>query len=279
VKVCANQRLARSGLGCGAYRSCRAPDLAMASLDSHSSSIKRDLDLRHIADQEQLAKSEARHQADLVALEEAKARTASLEPKTEEEPIRLAVEPFIKSLDDAYPYAEERPGYLIDIGLAHRAFAVLSIQNEGRRDLRKVIARCSLVGSGELIPCFWSGSADGKFAQGGRVSEDLDVWHTRLLVIAWVYEKDKLWTRLPADSASLFSIVHLKERDLAQRIGEVRAISPAGEHLDLGAKVEVAVSFGAEEFRQTEHFLLSFNFEGPTVTPMPPADPPRSTAL
>jgi hypothetical protein len=181
----------------------------------------------------------------------------------------LAIEPSIEGLSYAYPAEPGRSHNLISAGLAHRGFAILTIRNEGRRDLRKVVARCSVTESGVNVPCFWSSTADGRFTVGGGESADLDVWHARVLVIAQVFRVERLWTRLSADPDNLFHPVAIREKELAHRIGESRIVSPAGERLDLAGKAELTVNFGAADFRHTERFLLSFDAEGPTLSRAP----------
>jgi len=191
-------------------------------------------------------------------------REIAMVPESDLTPV-LAVDPRIDSLAYAYPLGQS--GYLISAGFLNRDFAVLAIRNEGRQDLHKVVARCSLTDT--EMPCFWSSSEDGKFALGGSVSADLDVWHQRVLVIAQVFKEMKLWARLPADPANLFHPPAIREKEVAEWTGEARVISPAGERLDLGGKAMLTVNFGAGSFRHTERFLLSFDSDGPTITREP----------
>jgi len=181
---------------------------------------------------------------------------------------RLRVDPMMNSPSDLYPRQPGRGTQLIDSALRKRAFAILKVRNEGKRDLHRVVPVCVVKGSNPEItlPCFWAKDQDGSFSPGGGPSADLSVWHVRVLVIAQVFGEEKLWARLPVDQANLMPMPAFRDRGIAERIGDARLISLAGERLDLGETLQVTVSFRAERFRQTELLLLSFGADGPTIS-------------
>jgi hypothetical protein len=119
------------------------------------------------------------------------------------------------------------------------------------------------------LPCFWAKDQDGDFSLGGGPSADLCVWHVRVLVIGQVFGVEKLWARLPANQANLMPMPAFRDNVLAERLGDARVISPAGERLDLGERAEVMVRFWAERFNQAERFLLAFDAGDPTISRMP----------
>lgn len=181
---------------------------------------------------------------------------------------KLFIEPSIAHLSHLY----DQPGRsvaMIESGLLKREFAVLKVQNRGKMDLHRVVPVCTLAsGSDSVIklPCFWAKEEDGKFSLGGSPSADLSVWHVRVLVIGQVFGAEKLWARLPASQTDLLLIPAFRDKGLAEKIGDARVVSPAGERLDLGETAEVTVRFHAERFYRSERFLLSFNVDGPTIS-------------
>jgi hypothetical protein len=177
---------------------------------------------------------------------------------------RLSVEASVEDL--AYAYPLQWPGALLDAGFRKRGFATLRVRNVWKRDLHRIVARCTLAGSDIEVPCFWAKEQDGKFAPGGGPSADLGVWHTRVLLIAQVFGAEKLWARLPAEPSDIFHTGGSRDKALAERIGEARVTSRAGESLDLKNKVDLVVRFRAEGLSQEDAFRLSFDAEGPAIS-------------
>jgi hypothetical protein len=192
-----------------------------------------------------------------------KAPTRGHEEPTPPAPESLQISPKITYLTRSYP--EISPTELLEIGFLGRAYAVLSVCNEGNLDLPRVVARCFVASSGETAPCFWSKEPGKDFTSGGNVAADLYVWQDRLLVIAQVFGQEKLWARLPADQRNLFLPPAIREG--WRSLGGAYATSQAGEELDLGKNAELIVRFRAEGLEVVERrFLLGFDSEGPTIS-------------
>jgi hypothetical protein len=177
---------------------------------------------------------------------------------------RLSVEASVEDL--AYAYPTQWPGALVDAAYRKRAFATLKVRNVWKRDIHRIVAKCTLAGSDVEIPCFWGKEPNGKFLPDAGPSADLSVWHTRVLLVAQVFGAEKLWACLPADPSHLFHTGASRDKALAERIGEARVTSRAGEPLDLRDKSELVIRFRAEELTQEDHFKLSFDAEGPTIS-------------
>jgi hypothetical protein len=152
----------------------------------------------------------------------------------------------------------------MEAGLRKRAFALLTVKNIGAKNAKEVVAECRLANSGAM-PCHWSKESNGKFTLGGSHAEDLNVWQQRLLVVAQVFEENKLWARLPADQPILFSTSAFSSAPFGQHI-----VSAHGESLEIGGKAELSVELHAEGgVNHTEHIILSFDADGPTISRLP----------
>ena len=176
---------------------------------------------------------------------------------------KLRVEARLDSLGYAYP--PDWQGARLAAAFEKHSFLVLVVRNEWQRDLPNVVARCFLGKSNEELPCLWSKEPAGKFVSGGGQAADLNVWHERLLLAFQVFAKPRLWARLPAEPSHIFHPAAGQSEDAARK---PIFHSMAGERLDIGGKVELRVSFRAARLRQTARFLLSFDSEGPTITPL-----------
>ena len=168
-----------------------------------------------------------------------------------------------------------------------RRFAVLSVTNEGHKNLPGIVVTCQFEdGSDE---CVWSLETGEDFVAGdrsGRNKADLSVGETRLLVVAQAFGEDQLWTRL-STGGPIHELPLRREEihELPLRRVQDRAVTfinrSGGRVLNLGADVAASVRMKSADVDQTKHFRLWFNQGEPAIqaaTAPPPTDQPSSTA-
>lgn len=183
----------------------------------------------------------------------------------------LKISSTLSTLSLSYPEHSSRD--MITTGYLKRVYLLLRVCNEGNRDLLRVVARCSIAGSNEVLPCFWSKETGPQFVPEGMNSADLHIWQDRLLVIVQAFGSEKLWARLPENQKHLFLVPSLRDRPFQ---GRAFATSRAGEDLDLGQTIELIVRFRGEGFEEERRLLLGFDSEDPTISITPSGDPGRS---